>query len=213
MSRRTSRTITGRVVATAATLCLTGCTLPFPIAASAPTIAPTPLPAAPSSALPPLVPSGPSPVLANTGSNWAPMLASMLTYGQWLLANPGMGVTATVASPGCPMSDLLTTRMADYSSAGWRLAPARLTILTLGVPSALAAGQTTVHLGLVASRGMETVVDRSGQPASGIAALPPTTFDVSLNLGGDGRWRLCTTDPVGPLPTVDGAPQSDPSLL
>jgi hypothetical protein len=213
MSRRTSRTITGRVVATAATLCLTGCTLPFPIAASAPTIAPTPLPAAPSSALPPLVPSGPSPVLANTGSNWAPMLASMLTYGQWLLANPGMGVTATVASPGCPMSDLLTTRTADYSSAGWRLAPARLTILTLGVPSALAAGQTTVHLGLVASRGMETVVDRSGQPASGIAALPPATFDVSLNLGGDGRWRLCTIDPVGPLPTVDGAPQSNPSLL
>ena len=213
MPRRTLRTIAATVVAAGATLCLTGCTLPSAITATAPTIAPTPLPAAPSTAQPPLVPSGPSPVLANTGSNWAPMLASMLTYSQWLLANPGLGVTATVASPGCPLSGLLTTRTADFSAASWRLAPARLTILTLGVPGALAAGQTTVHLQVVASRGPETVVDRGGQPASGIAALPPAPFDVSLDLGGDGRWRLCTIAPMAPVRNADGALETAPSLL
>jgi hypothetical protein len=70
-----------------------------------------------------------------------------------------------------------------------------------------------VHLQVIASRGRETVVDRSGQPATGIAALPPATFDVSLKLGGDGRWRLCTADPVGPVQTADGALESNPSLL
>ena len=78
------------VLLVAGTLCLTGCTPPFPITVATPTIAPSPLPAAPSSTPPPLVQSGPAPVVANTGSNWAPMLASMLTYGQWLLANPGL---------------------------------------------------------------------------------------------------------------------------
>jgi X-X-X-Leu-X-X-Gly heptad repeat protein len=193
-------------------LCLTGCTPPFAIAVTAPTIASTPLPAAPSSARPPLVPSGPSPVLVNTGTNWAPMLASMLTYGQWLLANPGLGVTATVAAPGCPLTNQLTTRTASFSSEAWRLAPAPLTISWLGVPSALVPAQTTVHLQVDASRGAETVVDGSGQLASGIAALPPTTFDVSLNLGGDGRWRLCTADALGPV-SASGAPASNPSLL
>jgi hypothetical protein len=141
------------------------------------------------------------------------MLASMLTYGQWLLANPGLGVTATVAAPGCPLTDLLATRTAGFTSAGWRLAPAPLTVSWLGVPSALAPGQTVVHLQVVASRGAESVVDGSGQLASGIAALPSTTFDVSLHLGGDGQWRLCTADPLGPVHTSDGALEGNPSLL
>jgi X-X-X-Leu-X-X-Gly heptad repeat protein len=141
------------------------------------------------------------------------MLASMLTYGQWLLANPGLGVPATVAAPGCPLTNLLTTTTADFSSEGWRLAPSPLTISWLGVPSAVAPGQTVVHLQVEASRGAESVVDGSGQLASGVAALPVAAFDVSLNLGGDGRWRLCTADPLGPVRTADGALESNPSLL
>jgi hypothetical protein len=213
MPRRTGRRVAAAVAGLAGTLCMTACTSPFGIAVTAPTISATPLPAPPSIARPPLVPSGPSPVLVNTGTNWAPMLASMLTYGQWLLANPGMGVTATVAAAGCPLNGLLTTRTASFSAEAWRLAPAPLTVSWLGVPSSLAPGQTIVHLQVVASRSAETVVDGSGQPASGIAALPPATFDVSLHLGGDGRWRLCTADPLGPVLTSTGAVESDPSLL
>lgn len=213
MPRRIGRPAVTAVALMAGTLCLTGCTPPFAITVATPTIAPSPLPAAPSSAPPPLVQTGPAPVVVNTGSNWAPMLSSMLTYGQWLLANPGMGVPTTVAAPGCPLTDLLTTRLASLSAEAWRLAPAPLTIISLGVPSALAPGQTAVHLQVDASRGMETIVDGNGQPASGIAALPPATFDVSLNLGGDGRWRLCTAEPAGPVHTADGALESNPSLL
>ena len=213
MSRQTSRKVAAARAAAAAMLFLTGCTPPFAITATAPTIAPTLLPAPPTIARPPLVPSGPTPALVSTGTNWAPMLASMLTYGQWLLDNPGLGVTATVGAPGCPVTDLLTNRTAGFSTAGWRLAPAPLTISWLGVPAALVPGQTVVHLQVDASRGAETVVDASGQPASGIAALPPTAFDVSLNLGGDGLWRLCTAEPLGPVQTTSGAVQSNPSLF
>lgn len=213
MPRRAGRTITTAVAGVVATLCLTACTPPWAITATAPTVAPTPLPAAPSIARPPLVPSGPSPALLNSGTNWAPMLASMLTYGQWLLANPGLGVPATVAAAGCPLSDQLTARLADFSSEGWRLAPARLTISWLGVPAAVPPGQTVVHLQVDASRGAEAVVDGRGQLASGIAALPVAPFDVSLNRGGDGRWRLCSAVPLGAVQSPGGALQSTPSLL
>jgi hypothetical protein len=213
MSRRISQKVAAALAGAAVTLCLTGCTPPFAITATAPTIAPTLLPAAPSIVRPPLVPSGPSPVLVSTGTNWAPMLASMLTYGQWLLANPGLGVTATLAAPGCPLTDLLTSQTTGFSTSGWRLAPAPLTISWLGAPSALAPGQTVVHLQVDASRGAETVLDANGQPASAVAALPPPAFDVSLSLGGDGRWRLCTAEPLGPVQTTSGAVQSNPSLL
>ena len=213
MPRTAGHKIATAVAGMTATLCLTGCTPPWAITATAPTIAPTPLPAAPSIARPPLVPSGPSPALLNSGTNWAPMLASMLTYGQWLLANPGLGVPATVAAPGCPLTDLLTTKTADFSSEGWRLAPAPLTISWLGVPSALAPRQTVVHLQVDASRGAEAVVDGSGQLASGVPALPVAAFDVSLDLGSDGRWRLCTADPLGAVQTAGGAVDSTPSLL
>lgn len=213
MPRQNSRKVAAALAGAAATLCLTACTPPFAITATAPTIAPTLLPAPPSIVPPPLVPSGPSPVLVSTGTNWAPMLASMLTYGQWLLANPGLGVTATVGAPGCPVTDLLTNRTTGFGTAGWRLAPSPLTISWLGAPSALMPGQTVVHLQADASRGAETVVDAAGQAVSGVAALPPTAFDVSLNLGGDGRWRLCTAEPLGPVQTTSGAVQSTPSLF
>jgi hypothetical protein len=157
--------------------------------------------------------SGPPPTLTNTGTNWAATLASLLTYGQWLLANPGAGAATTVAAPGCPLTDLLTTRIAGLSSATWRLAPAPLTISSLNVPSALAAGQTKVILQLVASRGLENIVDSNGQPASAVAALPPTAFDVSLGLGGDAKWRLCAIQPAQPALFGNGALQTDPSLL
>ena len=213
MPRRISRAIAAAVAATTATLCLSGCAVPFPIAVAGPTTTTTLLPAGPGSTQALLVQSGPPPALANTGSNWAPILAGLLTYGQWLLANPGAGAATTAAAPGCPLTESLTARMADFSSEAWRLAPAPLTISSLGVPSALAPGQTSVDLHVVASRGMENVVDGSGQPASAIAALPPAAFDVSLNLGGDGKWRLCTIQPTGPVRTADGAVQSDPSLF
>lgn len=188
------------VVAAVAVLSVSGCTLPFTAPAAAPSIAATPLPAAPSVATPALSPTGPAPALANTGTNWAPMLAGLLTYGQWLLANPGAGAVSSVAAGGCPLADELTNETTSLSQEGWRLAPAPLTISSLGAPAALAPGETRVTVTLQASRSGEAVVGATGQAVSAVGALPPTSFDVTVVLGGDGKWRLCSA-----LPSLDSA--------
>ena len=189
---RTCRGVLAGTVVAVALASLTACTMPFTTPVAVPTSPVTPHPAAPSSSTPALIPTGPPPALNNTGNNWAPMLASLLTYGQWLLANPNSGMVATMAAAGCPAAAALSTEMTSLSGESWRLAPAPLTISSLGAPSTLAAGQTTVTLPVQVSRAAETVVDTTGQAASRVAALPPTTFDVTVLLGADGKWRLCS---------------------
>ncbi len=207
MSRNTRAIFTG-LAAAAAMVSVTGCTLPFGTPAAAP-IASTPVPAAPSTAMPPLSLTGPAPALANTGTNWGPMLAGLLTYGQWLLANPGAGTPASVAAPGCPLAKQLTNETTSLSGEGWRLAPAPLTITSLGAPAGLVPGESSVSLTLQASRTAEAILDTTGQAASAVAALPPTFFDVTVVLGGDGKWRLCSAKPT---PVTASAPER-PSLL
>jgi hypothetical protein len=187
--------------------------MPFAVQAAAPTVPATQIPAAPTAARPALVPSGPAPALKNTGTNWAPMLASLLTYGQWLLANPGAAPVGNVAGAGCPLADELTSEVDNLSGEGWRLTPAPLTLSSIAAPARLAPGESTVSLQLQASRAAETVVDAGGRPASNVAALPPAIFDVTVLLGGDGKWRLCSARPTEPVLTTDGADDSDPSLL
>lgn len=185
----------------AAVVSLSGCTMPFATPAAAPSIVPSPLAAAPSSAVPLPPPTGPAPALINTGTGWAPIIASLLTYSQWLLANPGTGSVSVVAAAGCPLTAELTKQVTGLSGEGWRLAPVPLTISSIGVPAGLGAGQSTVTLLVDASRGAEAVVDGAGQATSGVGTLPPTTFDVTVVLGGDGKWRLCSADPA-PSPTI-----------
>jgi hypothetical protein len=198
-----------------AMLGLTGCTLPFTTPVAVATIPATQLPAAKSAPSRPLTPSGPAPALTDTGTNWAPMLASLLTYGQWLLANPGAGATgmvANVAAAGCPVTDQLTAEVAGLSGENWRLAPAPLTLSSVGA-GAVVPGETTVTLPLQASRAAEPIVDAGGHPASEVAALPPADFDVTLLLGGDGKWRLCSAVPSDPATATGGMSDSDPSLF
>jgi hypothetical protein len=196
-----------------ALLCLSGCAMPLAGQVTAPTIPATQIPAAPTTAAPALRPSGPAPALKNSGTNWAPMLASLLGYGQWLLANPGAAPVGNVAGAGCPLTDKLTTEVANLSGEGWRLTPAPLTLSSISVPTRLAPGETTVSLQLQASRAAETIVDAGGRPTSSVAALPPAIFDVTVLLGGDRKWRLCSAQPTEPVLTTDGADDSDPSLL
>lgn len=106
MPRTIRRALIAAAAAGLAALTLSGCTLPFTTPIAVPTIAATPLPAAPSTTPPALVPTGPAPALANTGSNWAAMIPSLLTYGQWLLANPAAAPVGTVAAAGCPLTHL-----------------------------------------------------------------------------------------------------------
>ena len=207
MQHRARRVFVAAATA-AAMASLTGCSLPFMGSVAAPTITATPLPAAPRRVLPPQSPTGPAPVLANSGANWAPMLAGLLTYSQWLLANPSTGTVATVAAAGCPLAGRLTTEVTNLSGEGWRLAPAPLTLSSVGIPAALAPGETRVTLALQASRGAESIVDATGLAASEVGALPPTSFDVTLVLGGDGKWRLCSAQP-----SRSAGASAGPSLL
>jgi hypothetical protein len=213
MQRALRRKLTGAGGLGIALVCLSGCTVPFAVQVSAPTIPATQIPAAPASAAPPLRPSGPAPALKNTGTNWAPMLASLLTYGQWLLANPSAAAVGNVAAAGCPLTDQLTTEVTNLSGEGWRLTPAPLTLSSISVPTGLAPGETTVSLQLQASRAAEPIVDAGGRPTSSVAALPPAIFDVTVLLGSDRKWRLCSAQPTEPVLSADGADDSDPSLL
>lgn len=206
MPRTGRRRMFSSTVAAAALASLTGCALPFTTPVAVPTVPATQLPAAPSSATPPMTPTGAPPALANTGTNWAPMLAALLTYGQWLLANPGAGTVATVAAAGCPENAQLATEMTSLNGEGWRLAPAPIAISSVGAPAALAPGQTSVMLPVRASRAAETIVDTGGRAASAAAALPPTAFDVTLLLGGDGKWRLCSATPALAAAAIEPPP-------
>jgi hypothetical protein len=211
MQRPAGRALAAVATAAVAMVALSGCTVPFLTPISAATVSATPLPAAPSSPSTLMPPSGPVPVLANTGTRWAPMLSSLLTYGQWLLANPSpaaVGMVANVGAAGCPLTDQLTNQVTNLTAENWRLAAAPLTLSSLGTPTALAGGQTTVTLSLQASRAAESIVDASGQPASAVAALAPAGFDVTLLLGGDGRWRLCSA-----VPNESGVAGGTPSLF
>jgi hypothetical protein len=211
MQRPARRALAAVATAAMAMAGLSGCTIPFLTPISAATITPTPLPAAPSTSSPLMAPSGPVPALANTGTQWAPMLSSLLTYGQWLLANPSpaaVGMVANVGAAGCPLTDQLSNQVVNLSGENWRLAPSPLTLSSLGTPTTLAAGETTVTLSLQASRAAEPIVDPSGGVASQVAALPLVGFDVTLLLGGDGKWRLCSV-----VPNESGAPAGTPSLF
>lgn len=103
--------------------------------------------------------------------------------------------------------------MISLSVEGWRLAPSPLTISSLSAAAGVAPGTTAVTLQIEVSRAAESVVDATGQATSGVAALPPASFDLTVVLGGDGKWRLCSAQPAEPIPAGNGVDQTNPSLL
>jgi hypothetical protein len=147
-----------------------------------------------------------APGLATTGAAWLPILTSLSGYGQWLLANPDPALIANIATPGCPMSDLIGPQLAALlrENAYVRTSPVAFT--TAIGPSPVAG--TRITLTITASRVAEPVLSRTTNIViTTYAPLPPTNVVVTLDKGTDGRWRLCTANPQG-----DSGDAGDPSV-
>jgi hypothetical protein len=156
---------------------------------------------APSSSLPPVQvrtvvvakPRTPPPALATSGTAWPTVLASLTTYGQWLLANPDPALVGNVAAPGCAVAQLLTSQVQSLVAGNATVVTAPTSFTAITGPTA-ATGQ--VVLMVTAGRPAEPVVSRakSGVTIGSYTAVPPASFEVTLNQGADGKWRYCTIE-------------------
>ena len=147
-----------------------------------------------------------APALRNTGTSWLPILTSLSAYGQWLLANPNRALVGTVATPGCAVANLLSDQTDGLlgSRAYVKTAPATITSV-LG-PSPATGSQ--VVLEVIAARPAEPVVSRAnGKTISTFDAYPPSSLQVTLDLGADKKWRFCSVEN-----TADAGATDDPSV-
>lgn len=182
----TAMTLTGCGTAATTTPAALGPTLP-PRTATATSIA---TPARPTSG---------APALANTGTAWPKVVGSLLTYGQWLLANPNPTLASTITVPGCAANDMLTAELQTYVDQNAYVQPAAPILTSITGPVGAIGGQATVDIQAV--RGAEPVYQRpitgsTTHVTAGRPPLPPTALSLTLIRGADSRWRVCTaTDP------------------
>lgn len=191
------RRTTVLAAAVLATAVLSGCattvqTAAVTVAAPGPATTGRPIPAAPKR---------PAPALANTGTNWPVIVASITAYGQWLLANPNPALVATIAVPGCGAFNALTaeTQSLVEQNAYVKTSPPVFTSVT-GL-----ATTSNVSVDIQVARAAEPVVGRKTTATRVLASLPQlpsTAMQLTLIRGADTRWRLCTlseelTDPDG----------------
>jgi hypothetical protein len=203
---------------TTALLTLTGCatttTTVLPVTATTsaspgPVTSTTPTPAKPTTA---------APALSNTGTAWPTVIGSMVTYGQWLLANPNPALAGTITEPGCGSDNALTAELQSLVEQNAYVTPSPPTITTIIGPSPSATSGTTtaaaslggqVIIDIQAVRPAEPVVERTTgikkSATSGIVELSdqgqltPTSLRITLILGSDSKWRFCTiTDANNP---------------
>ena len=147
-----------------------------------------------------------APALRNTGTSWMPILTSLSSYGQWLLANPNPALVGTVATPGCAVANLLSDQIDGLlgSRASVRTAPAAITSV-LG-PSPATGSQMVLRV--IASRPAEPVLSRAeGKTISTFDAYPQSALQVTLDLGADRRWRFCSVESA-----TDAGATDDPSV-
>lgn len=202
----------GRVIGVAGVIgvaagAVSGCTAtvtaaPTPAAAPAGSTAP-----ATAVSFAPAPPATPAPSLTTTGSNWPTIVSSLITYGQWLLANPDPALAVAIAEPGCASANALTAELRSLAGQGAYLKTSPATITSIAGPGTAIGARVTVDL--TAVRAAEPVYQRgtgSGPGAVRVmstkAQLPATDLQLDLVLGADRRWRLCTTvdsmnDPAG----------------
>lgn len=183
---------------------LTACAVPTQTTTSTPT-AVTPASAGPviMAVTTPPRPTSKAPALATTSTTWPTVLTSLITYGQWLLANPNPALVPQIATPGCPANDQLSRELQSLIDDNsyvqphppmitriWGPAPIPSTATTAATPL---GGQVTV--GIQATRTAEPVIARNSTTrslrSSTIAELPPTEFTITLNRGADNKWRFC----------------------
>ncbi|NMO53371.1 hypothetical protein HH310_19530 [Actinoplanes sp. TBRC 11911] len=206
----------GATVATIATTtgCTTSTTTPAPPAAAM-----TSAPAVPVAAIPIAAkPATPAPALKNTGTAWPTVIGSMLTYGQWLVANPNPALAGTITEPGCASATALTAQLQSLLDQNARVQPAAITLTSVTGPYPATPGTTTTakttattapvgsiaEIDVQAARAAEPIIEHSitaAKPATASSAiieladqpaLAPTTLHITLNLGSDNRWRFCT---------------------
>ena len=138
-------------------------------------------------------PRTPAPALAITGTAWPKVLASLTAYGQWLLANPNPALVGNVATPGCAVAQLLTTQVQSLinSNAFVLTTPPTFSAVTGSAP---ASGQEVLMV--TAGRPQEPVVSRVHKSVTigSYDAVPPASFEVTLDQGADGKWRYCTIE-------------------
>ncbi|GAB2616346.1 hypothetical protein Aab01nite_29110 [Paractinoplanes abujensis] len=140
----------------------------------------------------------PAPVVDNTGSAWPTIVGSLITYGQWLLADPDPALAEVIADPGCASHDALTGELQSLlaSNAMVRTSPA---VITAVDGPASATGRRVVVEASV-SRAAEPVVVKGHTSLSPSARtiwledraeLPATMLTMTLVREG-AKWRYCS---------------------
>ncbi|BCY11558.1 hypothetical protein [Actinoplanes sp. L3-i22] len=151
----------------------------------------------------PAAPVGKPPALATTGSNWPKVVGSLVTYGQWLLANPNPALASGITVAGCAADNTLTAELRTYVEQGAYVQPTAPVLTSIVGPTGTIGGQVTVDIQAV--RGSEPVYVRTSSGSTthvvaARAALAPTSMSLTLIRGADARWRICTgTDAVTTL--------------
>ncbi|WP_436535467.1 hypothetical protein [Actinoplanes sp. HUAS TT8] len=168
---------------------LTGCTAATTVAASTPAPASASAPTVKTKA----VPTSKAPALTNTGTSWPKVVGSLITYGQWLIANPNPGLAGTITVAGCAAADSLTRQLQTYVDQNAYVQPAAPMLTSIVGPTTAGA---QVTLDITAVRGSEPIHQRTTTRGTTHVtterpALPPTTMNVTLIRGADARWRFC----------------------
>ncbi|GAA4587400.1 hypothetical protein BJY16_008228 [Actinoplanes octamycinicus] len=189
-----------RLTAVLASACaLTGCAA----FASSPTTTATPeatLQAAPTSTFlqTPAVPNTSAPNLATTGANLPAVVASLIKYGQWLIANPDPSKAVMIAAPGCSAATQLIAETQSLIDQNAYVTTSTPTVTAVRwpspSPSAIPLGDRT-SLDIQVSRPAEAVTPRkTGDQTQILAYLPElksTTVRITLVRSADKKWRFC----------------------
>ncbi|MFI1988455.1 hypothetical protein [Actinoplanes sp. NPDC020271] len=149
-----------------------------------------------------------APGLANTGSTLPTVVASLIKYGQWLIANPDPDKVGNVAAPGCAASNDLIRQTTSLVDQGAYVTTVTPTVTAVQWPSPVPS-VSSAPLGdeavvtIRASRPAEALTMRTEgketQVLSYLPALNATTVRISLFRGTDKKWRFCeVTTPTDP---------------
>jgi hypothetical protein len=125
------------------------------------------------------------------------VLASLITYGQWLRANPNPSLASTITVPGCGSANDLTTAITAMVADRQYLQPTKPVLTSVVGPSAgtVTSAVEEVTVAVRATRNSEARMAYTSGAATVLAseaALPSTFFRVGLIRGTDSRWRFCS---------------------
>lgn len=213
MTRRIAVTVAGALLLTGLTGCAVLTETPTVVTADTPDTAPAAA-AGPVERITIEIPQPRSgaPGLKTTGTDWPTILASLASYGQWILANPDPAQVTNVAVPGCAIANQLSRQVAGLLTSRTYLKPSPPVFTTVTGPTptdpatdAMLGDKATLNV--IASRPSEPVISRTGKQVTTVAPLLPARLQITLHRGDDDKWRLCT------LTTLDTSSTNSPVPL